>query len=285
MKKILLGMLGLLLVCGCGQSKPEATPTPQEETTPTPVPTAEPTENTEDLITNYTNSMEEYELLRYGFLGTMNSERSLEDVIERASTFDGLAFVKELKPEDCYYGEQGEENNVYLLVPKKDVFIQVGKYSWNAGEIVESYHDEQDGKPFLFIETAEYAKPISAVAIDTPTGIMNMFTGFNVGSNMLRTDFLMGVVDITPYEKFNSSEVPFYSQAIFDIMQSVPEIMDIEKNGGTVSVSNEEIFYEDEIYAHIYARDKDGNDVYYGISPVTGSVIKTIDHVDWEVIK
>ena len=50
-------------------------------------------------------------------------------------------------------------------------------------------------------------------------------------------------------------------------------------------MSSEEFFFEDEIYAHIYTRDKDGNDVYYGISPSTGSVVKTKDHVEWTIVK
>ena len=294
MKKIIvLFVMGVLLVSGCSpqtsvtQEVSTPTPTPNETTSAPVETTSTPIESSTDLTEEYLNQMEEYELLRYGFLGTINSEHNLEEVIERASTFDGLEFVKELKEDSVYYGKRGEESdNVYLLVPKKDVGLKIGEYSWYADEIVESYYYEgEGGKPILFIESSEQAKPISRVLIETGRDSLPMYTGFNITTGMLRTAFLMGVVDITPYEKFTTAEVPSYSQAIFDIMQSVPEIMEIEENGGSVSMSSEEFFFEDEIYAHIYTRDKDGNDVYYGISPSTGSVVKTKDHVEWTIVK
>ena len=282
MRKLVISFISGLLLVGCSSSSAGVTPTPTIEVSSTPV--AEPTPTIETNITpltdEYINQMEGYELLRYGFLGWMDDEDGLREVINRADDFPGFAFVSELSEKDAVYGKEGEDYNVYLLVPKKGHMIEIGEYNWYAGEMTEVFYKSDSGKPILYIETSDNKTYHGQIRID---GDMTLYTGFNIATSKLRTEFKMGVVDITPYEEFTSSEVPFYAQALHDKMTQVKEIQKIEREGGSALLSGEEIIFEDTLYVLVYARDKDGKDIFYGVSPTTNKVIRTEDHQNWTI--
>ena len=284
MRKIIIGLLNCLLLIGCNGSSAQTEPSPTLEGSFGIEETATPDANTQEtsLIDEYISQIEDYELLRYAFLGTMEEEDGLKEVLDRASSFPGFEFLNELSENDAVYGEPSEYYNVYLLIPKKGCNLQVGPYSWYADQMTEILYESNEGKPILYIETSDDTRYYGQIKIDND---MTLFTGFNIATSKLRTDFKMGVVDVTPYEQFTSAEIPFFSQAIHDITTQVAEIQKIEQEGGSVTISGEEIIFDDELYALVYTRDKNDKDIIYGVSPSSGSVVKTEDHREWIKVK
>ena len=310
MKKLLAVLCIALLLAACGggahepvQPQPSSdpgtvapvTPPSSGETSGKPETDQPPAgSNVKTETTDYRYFMEGYEDMEIAFLGCMYDDITLDDIIDRAlndPNFSRFSFVREITDDDIVYGLcNGFANNVYLIIPTFDTDIRVGLYSWYANEIVEEYYSAKSSDPILFIEMADEMNILSRVEYKRhlsggdSEGWMNL--GFNTLSSQLRTDYHMGIVDVTPYGYFNSGEVPFYQQSFFDTLSMVAEIQSGLNKGMSLNPM-EEMIYDGDVYA-VYDLDDGGNHTLYGInldfSTGQRKIIKTTDYENWSTV-
>lgn len=221
----------------------------------------------------YLDSMDSYEDLEIAFLGLVDEYRTLDEVLERAEKEFGFSWIGEISEDNYVAGELGEYgNNVYLIIPARNVDLSIGKYSWYANEMVEIYYQSEDCEPFIYVETAEKTDRLAIIEYVRHHGeganMGSMYTGFNLATSTLRTQYLMGIVDVTPYDKFAGGEVPFYLQSFMDSLSFVGEVQLAMQNNQQLSVMDE-ITYDGHSYALFVLLPPDGGgagkETYYAV--------------------
>ena len=268
MKKLLLSIWALLLLVGCTSTK----------------------QDDQNLLTTYQDNLEDYEIFEICFIGVRNNERSIQDLIDRISKQKGYEFIADFKDEDIYEGDLGLYNdNVYVIIPNDDVSVTVGRYSWYAGGITEIWHKTEDGKPFIYVESADSSNPVSMIEFVKNADAGQMMTGFNNAYRRLRTDFLMGVVDITPYDKFSTDEIPSIDEVIDDILYNQLKVGEAIEHGATLSTMGEQT-WEGDYYVIKYLHTEEHNPLMcYGIhyDRLSGKakIIGSYDFMDWTYIQ
>ena len=271
MKKLLI-LLALLLFCSCSSGPSSGTPisvappseAPSQSPTPVPQPGADP-----DLeaLRQVQEAMEPYEDLEIAFLGCLSEENPFEDILIRAAQY--WPVVQNITAERIILGDEGDYSQyVYLLVPALNTDLQVGRYNYYAGEITDTWLEEKDALPLIYIESGDTIDPVGQIryvrhfADGDSEGWL--YTGLQAGNRKLRTDYHMGVVDTTPYDIFTSAEVPFYAQYFFDTLCSYEEIADA-LNSGKELTPMEEILWDGHAYA-VYDIDHGDRHTLYGIT-------------------
>ncbi len=290
MKKLIPILTALLMLTACGSSaspaatpasespKPEETTSVQPAVTPETEPAPEPRAH-----------MEPYECMEVAFLGTTSQSQTPLDVIENARVnFPGFSWLAAIESKDIISGELSDTlNNVYVILPAETTDLKIGKYSWHAGEITDVYYEAKNSGPVVFVENGEAVSPLSRIEfvrhVNDSASDDGIYTGFSLASDKLRTDYHMGTVDTTPYDKFSSAEVPFYRQYFFDTLNSYDEIKNELDKGSKLAVMDE-MFYEGIAYA-IYDLEKpDVTHVGYAITPDPNApyrVMYSPDFRDW----
>ena len=302
MKKIvpvILALMILLTACTGGvnePSKPQAPDSVPEASAPAGFPDkkdsdTEPTSSAQGqdqngyaLTDEYVSGMPDYADLQVVFLGQMSEYLNLDGIIKRAvNHYSELSFINELKEERVIYGYCSEfYNNVYLIIPHSSVFVAVGDYNWYADGMTQVWMSEDNARPFIYVENGLDTNVVGIIEYLRDYGNGNegdgyMFTGLNTVSSHLRTDYHMGIDDITDYTMFDSGELPFYLQAFMDELLSFEEIQS-EVASGAVLNSMEEMVWDGDTYA-VFSLSRDGEvKALYGVHSdfLTG---------DWKVIK
>ena len=255
MKKWMLLLVAVLLLCSCG--KKEETPAQTDPASSvTPVEEKNKTEA-------YLEKMEDYEILRVAFLGVEEEGRTLYDVLIRASEELGYDFIPEIDEKHLVYGEVSEEaNNVYLFIPNSHCTVTIGEYDEDSGEMEDIYFKEEDCEPVIYVEECEmmeYTGMVSCVRDNDPLGPLTYLTGLT-SDGRLRTDYIMGLVDVTDYSFFTNSEIPFLSQGLFDVLcYQVGEIRDRFENGKPQLSYMEDAYISGDVYA-VYALQEEGKE-------------------------
>ncbi len=266
MKRILSLFLAAVLLTGCGSSA--STQQPASETAANDQTQTESAE-----LVEYVDAMEPYEIMRIAFLGAAGPNRTVEDILKRAEGIEELAIASKISRDRIIYGDQSEEqNNVYMIIPAKNASIKIGRYSFNAGDITEVWLDEAEAKPFIYVEDGDSVDPVGLIhymanGVDDGS---TMYTGIAAVPGRLRTDYRMGVVDITPYDQFDSTEIGFYAQSYYDRLCSYETVQEQLNSGGRLD-SMEEMIRDGHAYM-VYNMDLNGEYTLYGVtSPKSGA--------------
>ena len=274
MKKRMMILCASLILAGCaGQTaEPAAEEKPSEEpvieTTPEPVQETAAEDN--EALAQYQEKMEPYEDMEIAFLGAISMDRTLDDILQRAASGSQLSELIAAIPDSrIFYGDRGEYTDyVYLIIPARNIDLKVGRYNWYAGEITELWIEETDAKPLIYVESGDSIDPVGRIEYVRRLSDGNtegfMDTGLSASNSHLRTDYHMGIVDLTDYDTFDSSERPFYSQYFFDTLQTYDEVRDALNSGGNLSLM-EEMIYDSHAFA-VYDLEKGDKRVLYGIT-------------------
>ncbi len=298
MKKIIpLLLILLLLLAGCGKKPVDPAPTPGPEPSPGPDPIVDPdppvTEK-RDRETAYMEAMDGYEDLRIAFLGAVTEDQSLEDVLKRAKQAGWFDFLDEITEKEIVYGDQGKyASNVYLIIPAVNTDLKVGKYGWNAGEITGVKYEKESSWPILYIEDGDGIKLTGMIQYvrhleDGSVNEGNMLTGISCATGTLRTAQHMGIVDVTDYGEFSTSEIPFYGQAFGDALYEVKEIRSVLDKGGSLD-KMDEVIYEGEPYCLYTLMSKKGDLQAFYMIRFEGEDAKTViltsaDGQSWKAV-
>ena len=280
----------VILLTGCGKAAPSGTAEGTEPSAPVNTEAAGQKETeVSAALQAYIDEMEPYEIMRIAFLGGTGPDRTVDDILKRAAGLEGLSIVSEIPAERIIYGDQGQEqNNVYLIIPANKAGIRVGRYSFYAGEITEVWLDEKEAKPFIYVEDGDSVDPIGMICymyngVDDGS---SMYTGLAAVPGRLRTDYRMGVVDITPYDAFDSTEIGFYAQSYFDKLCSFEEVQAQQNAGGKLDPM-EEMIRDGHAYM-VYNMDVDGDYTLYGVtSPRSGApevIVSENSGETWETL-
>ena len=244
MKRSWTLLLSVFLLTACGKAAPE--PAAQVQPTPEPTAEADPHANDAELLEQYQAELSKRADLEIGLLGVISETNSLDAILKRASGIPELSVAAAVDSSRIIYGDRGANtDNVYLVLPAKDTDVKVGRYNWYAGEITETWLEETAAKPFIYVEDGDSVDPVGRIeyvrhfADGDTDGFM--YTGLRAVPCHLRTEYHMGVVDITPYTKFDSEEVPFFEQYYFDTLCSYEEISYEVERGNSLSVMDEMI--------------------------------------------
>lgn len=292
-KHQLTSLLLILSLAGCAGST-SSVPSDPAPSAPEETPAAEvselPETRTEDseALKAYQAEMEPYEDLEIVFLGTLSSERTMEDILKRAEE-QGIEPVSAVGESRIIYGDRGEyEDYVYLLVPAENTNLKVGRYNWYAGEITQVWIDEPSALPLIYVESADSIDPFGKIEYvrHVSDGDIEgfLYTGLTAAGK-LRTDYHMGVVDRTAYEQFTSAEIPFYRQMFFDQLMTYEEIADKTAAGGQLSMM-EEMTWDGHAYM-VYDLSLENKSTLYGVSydPMTREIHVIVSRdsgVTWE---
>ncbi|MBR2677095.1 MAG: hypothetical protein IKE28_09320 [Solobacterium sp.] len=290
MKRMLALVCAVILLTGCGKAAPSGTAEGTEPSAPVNTEAAGQKETeVSAALQAYIDEMEPYEIMRIAFLGGTGPDRTVDDILKRAAGLEGLSIVSEIPAERIIYGDQGQEqNNVYLIIPANKAGIRVGRYSFYAGEITEVWLDEKEAKPFIYVEDGDSVDPIGMICymyngVDDGS---SMYTGLAAVPGRLRTDYRMGVVDITPYDAFDSTEIGFYAQSYFDKLCSFEEVQ-AQLNAGGKLDPMEEMIRDGHAYM-VYNMDVDGDYTLYGVtSPRSGApevIVSENSGETWETL-
>ena len=272
MKRYLILTAAALALCGCGKKDnpvPAASAAP--ENTPDIIQTPAPSVPAEiNVPIDYMEEMGSGEDLAVAYLGTASQEISVEQIVSDAYE-DGYGIIGQIAEDDIIYGDQGMYyNNVYLLVPAQKTELTVGRYSWYAGEMTESFYSENNSGPIIYVETAESVSPQTLIGykrhFDDGDTEGWMYTGINVQEGTLRTDFHMGIIDITGYDRFEKDRIPFFSNLYEEallrlegVQEKLDERMLMHKLG--------EAWFDGRMYALYYISDVDDeNRTFYGLT-------------------
>ena len=308
MKKLLAFLCVVLLFTACGgpttePSNPGTDPGPVAPVAPITPPSSGETpgkpetdqppqgSNVKTVTTDYRYGMDSYEDMVIVFLGCMTEERNLNDIMDRAINDLGFSLVSEITSSDIVYGLcNGFANNVYLIIPAWDTDIRIGRYSWYANEIVEDWYNVENSDPIIFVEMAEEMNYLSRLEykrhFDDGDTDGWMYLGFDTTESKLRTAFHMGIVDNTPYDYFDTTEIGFYQQYFFDSLCQVAEVQSAINKGAQLNTMGEAV-YDGDVYA-IYNLSDGSKNTLFGIHVdlQTGArtMIKSDNGSDWSTI-
>lgn len=231
------------------------------------------------LTKQYIESMEDYEFMEVSLLGCLYENDKLEDILNRAKDKLNLSFIDEIDDDHIIYGDQSlRMNYVYLITPKNNVNITVGSYDASTNDISKVHYSSKNSLPFIYIESGEVSNPVGMIKYDIEqeeNSAYYMYTGLDIMNNRLRTQYRMGLVDMSDYLMFDQGELPFYSQFVFDVLQSMPEVAYEIAQGNYLSYMDEAMIEENmysvfslasnnKLYAINYSSER--NDFKYLIS-------------------
>ena len=220
-------------------------------------------EMTSDTNDNVSYEMEDYEFVRIALLGQVHEYNSVENVMSRPAQDPMLEPALSIPEERIIYGDQGKrENNIYLIIPNKDIELQVGKYDIASGEITDVLY--QGTEPILYVETAEQTDPAGVIIASRGSDHLTIPTGLDVFDGVLRTAFQMGAVDITPYQILDGSEKPVYGMAYYDYLTMREDIQKIVAEGGSL-YPMQEASLKGHYYGVFVLEDKDGQRSLYAV--------------------
>lgn len=259
-----------LVLCGCGKQEnqtPDTTArpdrTPEAQQTPvTPVPAAI------NIPADYRETMEED--LAIAYLGTASPEVSVQQVISDAYE-SGYGIIEKIAEDDVIYGDQGDfYNSVYLLIPAENTDLTVGRYSWYAGEMTEPFYSEENSGPVIYVETAESVSPRTLIGYTRhfPDGNTEgwMYTGIEVQAGTLRTDFHMGIIDITAYDRLARDEIPFFADRYMEALMMQEGVQEKLDNRMMLHELGE-AWFDGIMYALYYISDaEDAERTFYGLT-------------------
>ena len=280
MKKILLLLCLLLCLTACTEKKEEpgtvvvpADPDPVEEGTP--------------LTDAYRAEMDEYEVLEIMVLGTIEDDDGLADVLNRAEK-EGYHLIKEIANDHIIHGKHSTVDGdlVYLLIPKEGLTLSLGSYDPLTNKASEVYFKEENALPVIYIESAAYMTPQGIIELDQDDLKMRMLTGIN-GQGELRTAFLMGIVDMTSYEKL---DLTAYGEILKkDLEENAPVAADDILNNEYMALAMDEMLYEGKMYLIYSMENYTGLPNYlYGIHYDSEKnetrYIISYDHESWTAV-
>ncbi|MBO7702993.1 MAG: hypothetical protein J6S26_01000 [Solobacterium sp.] len=294
MKQFFSILLSLLLLAGCtGGSNADTQDLSHLPNTAGGEETAAPEESSPDADNGADPraDMEDYETVEIAFIGVCPMDGDVMEVVQNASSYEKLSYLKHMTESDIVRGQETmSESNVYYILPAENTDLTIGRYSWHADDITDVYYEQENSGPIIFVETADCVSPLSLIRLvrhlDNDSYDDSIYTGFSLASSRLRTDYHMGVVDITPYDQFTSAEVPFYKQGFFDRLMEVAEIQQAVDKGAKLSVMDEMI-YEGYAYAVYDLEGEDGSHRLYGITSDPAAeygIISTVNYETWEPV-
>ncbi len=176
--------------------------------------------------------IEEHSYLRLAFLGHVWEGQSLEEVLERAAGWPSFEICKEMDEEKIYYDDCDRSDcDAFLIIPEYESYVVLSPYTIADIPKQPFWYESDDPKAIIFLTRADRMDPRSQLMITTREGDQATIPlCFDVTTQKINTDCLMGVRDLTPYEEFDSTEIPFYLQGLFDAMYYLPEIQrDIDR--------------------------------------------------------
>ena len=149
-----------------------------------------------------------YERAKIVFLGCTGEDRDLDVILERAVDRLHLNTVKNIKQDHIIYGKQGTENNVYLIVPEKNITITIASFP----DMSKVYFREENSKPVVFVETADMThlhSVFTAMKADDKSEPVQFYLGIDPCSNVLflNNAISKGVEDLSDYDIFDESEL------------------------------------------------------------------------------
>ncbi len=220
-------------------------------------------EMTSETNDNFSYEMEDYEFVRIALLGQVHEYNSVDNVMSRPAQDPLLEPALSIPEERIIYGDQGKrENNIYLIIPNRDIELQVGKYDIASGEITDVLY--QGYEPILYVETAQQTDPAGVIIASFGNDYVKIPTGLDVFDGVLRTAYQMGAVDITPYQILDGSEKPVYGMAYYDCLTMREDIQNIIVSGGKL-YPMQEASIKGHYYGVFVLEDKDGNRSLYAV--------------------
>lgn len=201
----------LLCISGCKKKeKPEEIIEPAEEVIEEPVQEEEVQETEEEIVPETVEPQEPvfYEKAKIVFLGCTGEDRDLDSILERAVSRLHLNTINSIGKDHVIYGKQGNENNVYLIVPEKDITLTIGSYP----DLSKTYFREENSKAVIFVETNDVThvnSVFTAVKADDKSEPMQFCLGIDPSSNVLLLNdaISQGVDDQSDYDIFDESEL------------------------------------------------------------------------------
>ncbi len=227
----------------------------------------------------YVASMEDYEIMEILLLGRFDA-----NTLKTAAEW-GYDFIDEIDDRIIYAGESSAGQSLaYLLIPRKGMTLTIGSYDPLSNKISEVYFQEDDALPVIYVENVASMTPPAMIALKQDDLTMRMLTGLN-DQGHLRTAYLMGIVDDTPYEKLK--DIATYGEKLKDLLQNSAPIAseDLRNNDYIATVMNEMI-YQGKMYL-IYSVEHFGGlpPYLYGIhyDEISGETdyIISYDHESW----
>ncbi|MBQ6493317.1 MAG: hypothetical protein IJI92_05585 [Erysipelotrichaceae bacterium] len=275
MKKVIMILLLLLCLCSCAAENTESSESPS--VTP--------------LTDSWREGMDDYEQLEIALIGGISPEFSLEDILKRAREELGLELISEIDEDHIVQGEKADLEYVYLIIPAKDTDLAIGSLDPLHDCMDEIYYMEENSAPVIYIESTDGMTPRGLIECVRHRGndsdVTHMYTGRNYGTGALRTDYLMGVVDITRYQEFTSGEIGFLGQLVFDyICYDIPEISEKIQVGEYSVHTMDEMMREGKMYLIYSITDADGNEqcllaVNYESKTREFRLLQTYDMENW----
>lgn len=248
-------------------------------------------------IENYLDMMDDYEVVEIAFLGTVYREQSLDDVLTRSANVD-FGFIPSLPKSQVVYGEgaqEAEEQFVYLVIPSRHNDLSIGKYDMNTKAMSTIYYKAENSYPVIFIEKPNYFELESQINVLAYTddeeaikGESSVVTGFYLGK--LRTNDMMGTVDMTNYELIDPTEIPFIEQTLFDDLLQLDAYRDELTIGEyTPVLLGEEILKGHNYYIYQICETATSKEVAciavsYDVNTAKTTYLWTEDYENWQEI-
>ena len=208
----------LLLLTGCRKKEePEEVSEPVEEVQETQTDEQIPEEETEpeEEIVPETAEPEApvfYEKAKIVYLGCTGEDRDLDAILERAADRMHLSAVKNIKKDHIIYGKQGEEDNVYLIIPEKDITLTIASFP----DMSKTYYREENSGPVIYVEKNDVMNidsVFTAVRPDDRSETQQFYIGIDPSNNVLFVNdaISQGVDDQSDYDIFDESELKDYA--------------------------------------------------------------------------
>ena len=242
MKKVILFLCMLLCLTACTKEEPgtEIRPEPTE-LEPDPV-VIVPESIERPLTEAYVSSMDEYEVMEIVLLGTLTS-----DTFDQAVEW-GYDFVNEIKDDRVIPGNSLSISQplAYLIIPKEGTTLTIGSYDPLNNKISDVRFEEENALPVIYCESLTSMTPPGMIMLKKDDLTMKMLTGLNHQGH-LRTEYLMGIVDDTPYEKLE--EIVPYGEKLKEILENeAPIASDDIQNNDYMAMVMDEMLYKGEMY-------------------------------------
>ncbi|MBQ6478618.1 MAG: hypothetical protein IJI44_04525 [Erysipelotrichaceae bacterium] len=243
LRSFVLIVFVLLLCVSCSKKKEEEAEVvePVEEVQePEEVPEEEIPEEVEEPVIEPEEVPEPefYERAVIVFLGCTGEDRDLESILVRAVEKLHLDVVGGIDKKHIIYGKQGEENNVYLIVPEKDITLTIVSFP----DINKIYY--QGDKPVIFVENNDVMNidaQFTAMKAGDKSEATPFYLGIDPSSNVLFVNdaIAQGVDDQSDYDIFDESELPDHaSRFVYYLYHEAPGAADdLEDENYTVGSS------------------------------------------------
>ena len=272
MKKIIRSLIKTVFVmflmfsmAGCSrkQEKPEEVAAPvQEEVIQETEETAKP----EEPIKEEEKVPEEIpaERIDVVFLGRTGEDRDLEQILNRAVESLGWKQIRNIDDRHIVYGVNGNENNVFLLLPKEGVRLTI--YYLNA---TETLYQKEDGLPVIYVEKAGSSEIRSVLSVRHKSDKTeeSFYVCFDPSKNTVLLndpDQLSGISDLTDYDFFTEEEIPdnetFFVDHLYNFAPYVSEELQSQEYE---AADYGWMIYEDRLYFTAVISDVTGAEKSY----------------------